>query len=172
MTASPVQDISSSKLKEHKPAPRVHLVTAGSNSGGNAGSPPICEKRTPCADSAGKVRSLLRRLRVVPCQAVQADISKAQFATDKRAGRSTCDDLSTWAKAKARKRGPSTKFYRLWSLFNGEVPKRRQPMNLEVFAGKFCMVLVETVVEDAKGNALPELLRYSVVREVLDVWEP
>ena len=73
---------------------------------------------------------------------------------------------------KGQKRGPSTEFYRLWSLFNGDLPKRRQPMSLEVFAGKFCMVKVETVVTDAKGNELPEMLRYSVVREVLKVWEP
>jgi hypothetical protein len=45
-------------------------------------------------------------------------------------------------------------------------------MSLEVFAGKFCMVKVETVVADAKGNELPEMLRYSVVRDVLKVWEP
>ena len=73
---------------------------------------------------------------------------------------------------KGEKRGPSTKFYRLWSLFNDDLPKRQQQMNLEVFAAKFCMVKVETVVTDAKGNGLPELLRYSVVRDVLKVWEP
>ena len=67
---------------------------------------------------------------------------------------------------------PSTEFYLLWSLFNGDLPKRRQPMSLEVFAGKFCMVKVETVGNGCEGNELPEMLRYSVVREVLEVWEP
>jgi len=52
-----------------------------------------------------------------------------------------------------------------------DLPKRRQPMILDVFAAKFCAVRVETVTHDAKGNELPESLRYSVVRDVLRVWE-
>ncbi len=73
---------------------------------------------------------------------------------------------------KGEKRRPCTDYYRLWTLFNGDLPKRGQAMTLDVFDGKFCLVKVETVTKDAKGNELPELLRYSVVRDVLKVWEP
>jgi hypothetical protein len=171
MTASSVRNSSISKLKEHKPAPRVHLVTAGSNSGGNAGPPPICESEPRALIAPGKYEAYCSGFELCHVRRYKRTSLRLDFQL-------TCEpDIQVsrfvnMGKGKGEKRGPSTDFYRLWSLFNGEVPKRRQQMNLEVFAGKFCMVSVETVVEDSHGNALPELLRYSVVREVLEVWEP
>ncbi len=72
---------------------------------------------------------------------------------------------------KAMKRRASTDFYRLWTLFNGDLPKCGQQMSLEIFSGKFCKVRVDAVTKDSKGNELPQVLRYSVVRDVLEVWE-
>jgi hypothetical protein len=73
---------------------------------------------------------------------------------------------------KGEKRGPCSDYYRLWTLFNGDTPKRGQKMTFDVFVGKFCLVVAETVTKDAREKDLPELLRYSVVRDVLKVWEP
>jgi hypothetical protein len=73
---------------------------------------------------------------------------------------------------RGEKRRPCTDYYRLWTLFNGDAPKRGQAMAFDVFVGKFCLVVVETVTKDAREKDLPGLLRYSVVRDVLKVWEP
>ena len=73
---------------------------------------------------------------------------------------------------RGEKRGPCTDYYRIWTLFNGDAPRLREKMGFDVFVGKFCLVVVETVTKDSRENKLPELLRYSVVRDVLRVWRP
>ena len=170
MKASAIRSSTNAKTDERKPPSRVHLVTAGSNAGGNAAPPPICESEPRPLIEPGKYEAYcigaelchVRRykrtsLRLDFQLTFEPDIQVAKFVN--------------MGQGKGEKRGPSTDFYRLWSLFNGDLPKRRQPMILDVFAAKFCAVRVETVTHDAKGNELPESLRYSVVRDVLRVWE-
>ena len=171
MKTSAVRSSTDSRPNRRKPAARVHLVTAGSNAVGNAASPPICESEPRALIAPGEYEAYcigsdlchVRRykrtsLRLDFQLTCEPDVQVAKFVN--------------MGQGKGVKRGPSTDFYRLWALFSDDLPKRRQPMNLEVFAAKFCTVRVETVTHDAKGNELPELLRYSVVRDVLKVWEP
>jgi hypothetical protein len=172
MKASSIRSSVNAKPDGRKPTSSVHLVVAGGRgASGNDASPPICgDDPRPLipfgnyeACCVGHNLCHVRRykrtsLRLDFQLTCEPDIQLAKFVN--------------MGQGRGQKRGPSTEFYRVWSLFNGDLPKRRQPMSLEVFPGKFCMVKVETVVTDAKGNELPEMLRYSVVREVLEVWEP
>ena len=169
MTA--IAALTAPKPQERKPTARVHLVAARGGGSGNGASPPICgddprplmPPRNYEACCVGYDLCHVRRykrtsLRLDFQLTCEPDIRLSKFVN--------------MGQGKGQKRGPSTEFYRVWSLFNADLPKRRQPMNFEVFAGKFCLVKVETVVTDAKGNELPEMLRYSIVRDVLKVWEP
>jgi hypothetical protein len=170
MKASAIRSPVDAKSDGQKPP--VHLIAVGSGrASGYTASPPICDDDPRPLIQPGNYEAWcvghdlchVRRynrtsLRLDFQLTCEPDIQLAKFVN--------------MGQGNGQKRGPSTEFYRVWSLFNGDLPKRRQPMSLEVFGGKFCMVKVETVVKDAKGNDLPELVRYSVVREVLKVWVP
>jgi hypothetical protein len=160
------------KLGRRKAPASVHFVVAGSGVAiGNGASPPICGDDPRPLIPPGNYEACCVGYDLCHVRRYKRTSLRLDFQL-------TCEPDLRVAKfvnmgqGKGQKRGPSTEFYRLWSLFNGDLPKRRQPMSLEIFDGKFCMVKVETVVTNAKGNELAEMLRYSVVREVLKVWEP
>lgn len=172
MKASAIRGSVHAKPDGRKPPATVHLVVAGSGgASGTGASPPICGDDPRPLIAPGNYEACCVSYDLCHVRRFKRTSLRLDFQL-------TCEPDIRVAKfvnmgqGKGQKRGPSTEFYRLWSLFNGDVPKRQQQMSLEVFAGKFCMVKVETVVTDAKGNELPEILRYSVVREVLKVWEP
>ena len=57
--------------------------------------------------------------------------------------------------------GRQSKFYKHWTMANGEAPKNGQAMNWEVFLDKYFMAEVEQVAKDAKGQAKGEGETYS-----------
>jgi hypothetical protein len=171
MKAITIRSSADAKPKERKPAPRVHLVAAGSNVGGNTALPPICDDNPRPMIPPGKYEAYCSGFELCHVRRYKRTSLRLNFQLTSEPDVQLVMFVNM-GQGKGEKRGPSTKFYRLWTLFNCEAPKRGQQMNLEVFAGKFCMVSIETVIEDAKGNALPEMLRYSVARHVLEVWEP
>lgn len=70
--------------------------------------------------------------------------------------------------------GRASKFYRAWSMANGEQPRRGQKMTLETFTepGLIYTVQVEDSTKNEKGELKPDALVYSRVKEILRVERP
>jgi len=171
MKASVIRSSTDSKPDGRKPVARVHLVTAGGNASGSAASPPICASDPRALIEPGRYEVCCFRYELCHIRRWKRTSLRLDFQL-------TCEpDLRVsrfvnMGQGRGEKRCPCTDYYRLWTLFNGEVPKRGQVMAFDVFVGKFCLVAVETVTKDAREKDLPEPLRYSVVRDVLKVWGP
>lgn len=59
------------------------------------------------------------------------------------------------------KPGRQSKFYKHWTMANGEPPRKGQRMNFDVFVDKFFMAQVEKVTKDSKGALKPDAEIYS-----------
>ncbi|MGH7870121.1 MAG: hypothetical protein ACREP9_21395 [Candidatus Dormibacteraceae bacterium] len=76
------------------------------------------------------------------------------------------------------RRGPDigrrSRFYAVWSLANGEPPRKGQQMALEVLTdeGLTYLVRVADALKDGKDEIKPDVLVYSRVTEVLKVERP
>lgn len=64
---------------------------------------------------------------------------------------------------------PGSKFYAMWTLANGKQPNRADRMSTRVFRGKIFRVRIQTVTNTAEQKARPPELRYSVIRELLEL---
>jgi hypothetical protein len=70
--------------------------------------------------------------------------------------------------------GRRSRFYAVWSLANGEAPRKGQQMTLEAFteAGLVYLVRVADSTKDGKDTAKPDALIYSRVTEILKIERP
>ncbi len=64
--------------------------------------------------------------------------------------------------------GRQSRFYKAWTLANGEHPRRGEVMSPDIFLeGKFFEVEVESCNRDAEGNPKPGAEVYSTVTRIL-----
>jgi hypothetical protein len=71
-----------------------------------------------------------------------------------------------------RPRAPrGSRYFKVWCMANGGLPRRGQRMEPEVFRDKFFRVRVEDAT-DIHGNPLPEGERYSKIVEFLECIGP
>lgn len=70
--------------------------------------------------------------------------------------------------------GRRSRFYTVWSLANGEAPRRGQQMALEALTDPALLYLVRVAdsVKDARDAEKPDALRYSRVTEILKIERP
>ena len=70
--------------------------------------------------------------------------------------------------------GRRSRFYAVWSLANGEAPRKGQQMALEAFTDPALLYLVRVAdaTKDGKDEAKPEALIYSRVTEILKIERP
>jgi hypothetical protein len=70
--------------------------------------------------------------------------------------------------------GRRSRFYTVWSLANGEAPRKGQQMALEAFTDPALLYLVRVAdcAKDGKDTAKPDALIYSRVTEVLKIERP
>lgn len=70
--------------------------------------------------------------------------------------------------------GRRSRFYAVWSMANGEAPRKGQQIALETFTeqGLLYQVRVADATKDGKDEAKPDALVYSRVTEVLRVERP
>ena len=70
--------------------------------------------------------------------------------------------------------GRRSRFYAVWSLANGEAPRKGQPMTLETFTDPALLYLVRVAdsTKDGKEVAKPDALIYSRVTEILEIERP
>lgn len=70
--------------------------------------------------------------------------------------------------------GRRSRFYAVWSMANGEAPRKGQRMTWETFteAGLVYLVRVADAVKDGKDELKPDSLVYSRVTEILKVERP
>lgn len=73
-------------------------------------------------------------------------------------------NLGTAGKPQA---GRNSKYWRAWVIANGAQPRKRQVLSSRVFVGKIFLVRIGTVETDMEGNKHADLVRYSVVQEIL-----
>lgn len=57
--------------------------------------------------------------------------------------------------------GRQSKFYKHWTMANGEPPRKGRPMNWDVFLDRYFMAQVEKVTKNSKGVEKPEGEIYS-----------
>lgn len=64
--------------------------------------------------------------------------------------------------------GINTKYYKLWSMFNGKRPSRNARMSPRVFKNKICRIRTKTRLPNDR-DPKPWEYQYSIVDEVLEV---
>lgn len=171
MKAASIRGPFETKSDERKISALVHPITATKNAGGNAASPPICESEPYPWVKPGQYDAWCIGYDLCPVRRYKRTSLRLDFQL-------TCEPDKQLAKfvnmgqGKGEKRGRSSDFYRLWVVFNGDLPRKGHPMRLDVFKGKFCVVEVGDVSKDAHGSDLPDVLKYSVVRNILSAKEP
>src|SRR5215469_2366539 len=62
--------------------------------------------------------------------------------------------------------GRGSRYFKVWCMANGGLPRKGQRMDPKIFLGKFFRVRVEDAT-DIRGNPLPESERYSKIVEFL-----
>ena len=71
----------------------------------------------------------------------------------------------------AKRIGRQSRYFKAWTVANGELPKRGELMSPDAFLnGQFFEVLVEKCDRDSAGNAKPEAEVYSRVTKILRAW--
>jgi hypothetical protein len=70
--------------------------------------------------------------------------------------------------------GRRSRFYAVWSMANGEAPRKGQQMALETFTDPALLYLVRVAdaTKDGKDAAKPDALIYSRVTEILKIERP
>jgi hypothetical protein len=70
--------------------------------------------------------------------------------------------------------GRRSRFYAVWSMANGEAPRKGQQMALEAFTDPALLYLVRVAdcAKDGKDTAKPNALIYSRVTEILKIERP
>jgi hypothetical protein len=70
--------------------------------------------------------------------------------------------------------GRRSRFYAVWSLANGEMPRKGQQMELGTFTDPALLYLVRVAdaTKDGKDAAKPDALVYSRVTEILKIERP
>ena len=73
----------------------------------------------------------------------------------------------------ARRIGRQSRYFKAWTIANGELPRRGEAMSPSVFLnGQFFEVQVEKCDKDSEGNAKLEAEVYSRVTKILRAWTP
>ncbi len=71
----------------------------------------------------------------------------------------------------AKSIGRQSRYFKAWTVANGELPKRGELMSPDVFLnGQFFEVLVEKCDKDSAGNPKPEEEVYSRVTKIVRAW--
>jgi hypothetical protein len=70
--------------------------------------------------------------------------------------------------------GRRSRFYAVWSMANGEAPRKGQQMALETFTDPALLYLVRVAdaTKDGKDGDKPDALRYSRVTDILKIERP
>jgi hypothetical protein len=69
--------------------------------------------------------------------------------------------------------GRHSKYWKVWTLANGELPRRGQPMSPEVFSqGQFFEVSIEDAIQDSDGKTKADAEVYSRITEFHSVEWP
>jgi hypothetical protein len=70
--------------------------------------------------------------------------------------------------------GRRSRFFEVWSMANGEAPRKGQQMALETFTDSSLLYLVRVAdaTKDGKDRAKPDALVYSRVTEILRIERP
>jgi len=68
--------------------------------------------------------------------------------------------------------GRKSKFYRYWTLANGEPPRKHQTMNYDVFIGKCFWAKVEDCVKDSAGKDKEDYDVYSRIVDLVELIAP